>query len=71
MNNIQTYASLEHPCDKEGNIGCEHICEKVNEKTGVCKCNEGYKLNADNKHCDKSEFIIVEYLSNCYLGSIS
>ena len=41
-----------HPCDTENKAGCEHICQKKNEKA-VCKCKPGYTLKEDGKSCRK------------------
>ena len=35
--------SLVHPCDEEGNGGCDQICKKVSDKA-ECGCREGFKL---------------------------
>ena len=40
-----------HPCD-EKNGGCEHECVRKGTNA-VCKCKEGFKLNADGKTCNK------------------
>ena len=45
---------IVHPCDKESKGGCEHVCNKKGTEL-LCTCNEGYKLKADEKSCEKSE----------------
>ena len=49
-----------HPCDKENNGGCKHICKKKGD--GVqCACNTGFKLNSDQVSCVESKNMIWCY----------
>ena len=43
-----------HPCDKEDKAGCEQVCEKKGTEA-VCKCTEGFELEADGKFCKEGE----------------
>ena len=48
-----------HPCDKSDNGGCDHTCKKEGDKA-VCECNQDYKLNKDNKNCDKGKGLLID-----------
>ena len=41
-----------HPCEKEDNGGCQHVCEKDGDDA-KCSCHDGFKLAADGKSCEK------------------
>ena len=41
-----------HPCDREDNAGCQHLCEKDGPKA-VCKCKKNFELEEDGKTCEK------------------
>ena len=44
---------LVPPCELTENGGCDQKCENDGEEA-VCSCGEGFKLNKNNKKCDKS-----------------
>ena len=46
-----------HPCDKPNKGGCQQICSKKGDEA-ECECDEGFKLAADGKSCDKGEYRI-------------
>ena len=41
-----------HPCETDGNGGCEHICTPEGQEP-ICSCEKGYELETDNKKCKK------------------
>lgn len=40
---------------------CQHICED-NDDSYICKCQEGYRLNADQKTCSRKNLDIYLHL---------
>ena len=46
---------LVHPCEKKGNGGCEHMCNKDGDKVR-CTCKEGFVLEEDGKSCETGKF---------------